>query len=448
LKAADEALAQAQARYDDTVRARSAALVRARGNRAALFEQRGHIAETEARSKEAAEFYLSAARDTAEEDVETAARRFAMAGTALMVHGTNFFANDTLREAIRILEVEALKRYEQATPASNDRKKVLTASSALVLAQIADAQTALGGRLPGIDGARMMVDARATYGNALKRVQVDEFPGLAMDILDRRAQRDLQFGRRIVKDQGRGHFAEAVKTMRLIMSIQQGKPAFSDQLGRTRNNLANALKELSRRTEGEDGDKLIDEATALFEASAQALESLGDSSNALIARMNLGHSLGLRAGRKEGMAGIADIERAQSLFTAVAAALVQNKNPRLLAILDQHRAELLRLTGERRANRTQAIDDLRAAFESYQKVLPVLSKETAPNDWAMLCAEMGHTLVAALPLMAEADRKRSGQNAVGLFDNARPYLVAGGFGQDLERLNAGAAMARDLAGLP
>ena len=448
LKAADEALAQAQARYDDTVRARTAALVRARGNRAALFEQRGHIAETEARSKEAAEFYLSAARDTAEGDLETAARRFAMAATALVVHGTNFFANDTLREAIRILEVEALKRYEQAPPASDDRKKLLTASSALVLAQIADAQTALGGRLPGIDGARMMIDARATYGNALKRVQVDEFPGLAMDILDRRAQRDLQFGRRIAKDQGRGHFAEAVKTMRLILSIQQGKPAFSDQLGRTRNNLANALKELSRRTEGEDGDKLIDEAATLFEASARALESQGDSSNALIARMNLGHSLGLRAARKEGMSGIADIVRAQSLFAAVAAALAQNKNPRLLAVLDQHRAELLRLTGERRINRTQAFNDLRAAFESYQRVLLVLSKETAPNDWAMLCAEMGHTLVAALPLMSDADRKRSGQNAVGLFDNARPYLVAGGFGQDLERLNMGISKAVEAAGLP
>ena len=65
-----------------------------------------------------------------------------------------------------------------------------------------------------IDGAKMMVDARGTYRKALDRIKIEEFPDLAMDVLNRRSQRDLEFGRRIVKDRGRGHFAEAVKTMR------------------------------------------------------------------------------------------------------------------------------------------------------------------------------------------------------------------------------------------
>ena len=95
-----------------------------------------------------------------------------------------------------------------------------------------------------------------------------------MDILNRRSQRDLEFGRRIAKDRGRGHFAEAVKTMRLILSIQDGKPAYKDELGRTRNNLANAITELSRRTDGEEGDKLVDEAIGLFQQSVAALEQL------------------------------------------------------------------------------------------------------------------------------------------------------------------------------
>ena len=64
LQAADQALAQAQARYDEAIRARTEALERTRGKRAALSEQRGNIAETEYRSKEAAEFYLAAAKDT------------------------------------------------------------------------------------------------------------------------------------------------------------------------------------------------------------------------------------------------------------------------------------------------------------------------------------------------------------------------------------------------
>ena len=49
---------------------------------------------------------------------------------------------------------------------------------------------------------------------------------------------------------------------------------------------------------------------------------------------------------------------------------------------------------------------------------------------------MGHTIAAALPLLSGDDRQRLGNNAVQLFDAARPYFVAGGFGQDLERLDA------------
>ena len=64
LQAADQALAQAQSRYDEAIRARTEALDQARGKRAALSEQRGNIAETDYRSKEAAEFYLAAAKDT------------------------------------------------------------------------------------------------------------------------------------------------------------------------------------------------------------------------------------------------------------------------------------------------------------------------------------------------------------------------------------------------
>ena len=292
----------------------------------------------------------------------------------------------------------------------------------------------------------MMVDARATYAAALKRVQVADFPGLAMDVLDRRAQRDVEFGRRITKDRGRGHFAEAVKTTRLILSIQTGKPAFADQLGRTRNNLANALKELSKRTEGSDGDTQIDEAIALFELSLDALTKQNDRGNALIARLNLAHALVLRAERRAGLSGIADLARAQGLFSGIAAELQRNGNPRLLAVLQRHQAELLRLKGERRVDRAQGFQDLKTAFETYQKVLPVTSKETAPNDWAMLCAEMAYTLVAALPLLDDGDRRASGKNAASLFGLARPYLVAGGFGQDIERLDVALTTARRSAG--
>ena len=114
-----------------------------------------------------------------------------------------------LREAIRLLESEALPRFEQIVPTAEEHKGRVAATTAIVLANIADAQTSLGGRLPGYDGAKMMVDARGTYRKALDRVKIEDFPDLAMDILNRRSQRDLEFGRRIENDRGRGHFCRS-----------------------------------------------------------------------------------------------------------------------------------------------------------------------------------------------------------------------------------------------
>jgi uncharacterized caspase-like protein len=441
LQAADQALAQAQSRYDEAIRARTEALDQARGKRAALSEQRGNIAETDYRSKEAAEFYLAAARDTPVADLENVARRFALAGGALFVHGQNSFQNDSLREAIRILESEALRRLEQIAPSSEEQKRAVAAMTAIVLANIADAQTSLGGRLPGYDGAKMMVDARATYRKALDRIKVDEFPDLAMDFLNRRSQRDLEFGRRITKDRGRGHFAEAVKTMRLILSIQHSNPAYKDELGRTRNNLANALKELSKRTDGEEGDKLIDEAVELFRQSVVALEQLPNQTNVLIARSNVAHAVTLRAERKPGLADAQDINEALDMYGKIGGELDKDRNPRLWAAVKQNEAELLRLIGQRQTDPTKGLQALKASFELYQKVLTVISQDTAPNHWAMLCAELGHTIVAALPLIGEDDRRRMGGNAVAAFEAARRYFVAGGFGQDLEKLDGAMQVA-------
>ena len=233
-----------------------------------------------------------------------------------------------------------------------------------------------------------------------------------------------------------------MKTMRLILSIQEGKPGFADQIGRTRNNLANALKELSKRTDGEEGDRQIDEAIALLEKSAAALVQHQEKINALIARINLARAMQLRAARKEGILGLADMRRSQESFSAIGAEIDQGKNPRLWAIMKQREAELLSLMGARQTDQQQAFASLKLAFETYQKLLPITSRETAPNDWAMLCADMGYAMVAALPLLGEADRGRFANNAVGLFENARPYLVAGGFGQDLEVLDTALATAR------
>ena len=55
-------------------------------------------------------------------------------------------------------------------------------------------------------------------------------------------------------------------------------------------------------------------------------------------------------------------------------------------------------------------------------------------------------LAAALPLMDDDNRKTTAKNAASQFGLARPYFVSGGFGQDIERLDAALSTARRAAG--
>src|SRR5882757_1773104 len=118
------------------------------------------------------------------------------------------------------------------------------------------------------------------------------------------------------------------------------------------------------------------------------------------------------------------------MYEKIGRELDKEKNPRLWATVKLDEAELLRLIGQRQTDPTKALQALKASFELYQKVLTVISKETAPNHWALICAEMGHTLVAALPLLGEDDRRKMSAHAVAAFETAQRYFVAGGFGQD------------------
>lgn len=442
MRAADQALAQAQARYDEAERQRADALERTRANRAALSVQRANIAETEYRSRDAANYYLAAAKDTPASDPQTAARRYALAGGALFAHGDNFFVNDSLRESIRINEAEALPRFDKVIATDDDQKKIITGSKAIVLAAIADAQTKLGSRMSGIEGTRMMVEARRIYAQALKSIEIDDFPALAMDILDRRASRDIEFGRRMVKDRGRDHFSGAVSTRRVVLKIQSAHDAYKEELGRARNNLAFALVEWSRRTDGEEGDRQIDEAIDLLQQALEVLEKQPNESNKMIGRANLAQALGLRAARKQGADAQADVDRAHEMFVALDKDLDKDKEPRLWSTVKRFEAEFLRIVGEKAADPQESFAAFKASFETYQKSLVFISRETAPNDWAMVCAEMGYTAVAVLPQLDRNNQVSFARTAIQLFDAARPYFVAGGFGQDLQKLDEGAKTAK------
>lgn len=450
--AAEKALAQARERYQEARRQRNLRNERmnerAAANIALLAEQQGNIAQTGARLKDAAEFFLTSARETPKSDHDNAVRRYWMASNLFYSHGTTFFANDALHEAIRINQDEALPRLAQMAPSNDEQKLQAKAQKSLILADIADAQTKLGSRTFGYDGAKMMVDARQTYKAALDNIEAEKFTRLFMDILDRRSARDLEFGRRMIKDRGRANFEAAISARRAIWKIQERNDDYKDERIKARNNLAYALQEASRRTEGDAGEKQIAEAIELLQSTLDSFDANTSETHQNIVRANLAQALGLRAERRPGLAGQADIDRAIALYAEVDKTLERDKDPRLWVIVRQFEAELLRMLGERLTDPAQGIEKMAAAFKMYQGMFVVVSRDTAPNDWATICAEMGYTFVTAIPLVNQPTRIKFAQDALKLFEAATPYFKAGGFQQDLEKLEGASKLARLALGNP
>jgi hypothetical protein len=293
-----------------------------------------------------------------------------------------------------------------------------------------------------------MVEARATYRKALDSFDINIYTRLAMDIMDRRASRDLEFGRRMVGEKGRPHFDQAVAARRTIWNVQSKHDEYRDQYFRTRNNLAYALQESSRRYDGEAGEKQIAEAIELLEGTFKLFDATTIDTHKNIVRANLAQALGFRAARKPGLEGQADIDRALSLYAEVYQTLTKSNDPRLWVLIKQFEAELLRMIGERTRDRDAAFASLKASFDIYQEILSVVSRESAPNDWAIVSAEMGYTFVSALPLVREETRKRFAGNAISLFDAAKPFFAGGGFGNDLLKMDQARKTASAAAGIP
>ncbi len=448
MDAAQQALGQARARYAEARRLRNLANERqnerAAANIATLSEQQGNIALTGSRNREAAEFFLAAARETPASDPEKAGRRFAAASGALLRHGIMFFVNDALREVVRITREETLPHYDRVMAPDADHDRMMGALKSMALVDQADAQSMLGGRIPGFEGQTMVAEARATYTGAIKAVDFHAYPTVAMYAIDQRAAYFIEFGRRSPPAEAIGILESAIQDRRFVLSQQIANDDFKFERVGTLNNLAVALHEASLRDDGEDGEKQIEEAVALLEQAVATFENRIES-HRNIARANLGRALGARAARKPGLTGQADIDRARAMFADMNKTLVRDEDPWLWAYLKRFEAQYWRIVGERTPDGERARGLLKTSLDMFQDVLAVLSRETAPNDWAIISAEIGYTLVATLAIAPEAERRALAQEAVKQFENALPIFRPGNFKWDLMRIEEAIKIAGAVA---
>jgi hypothetical protein len=117
----------------------------------------------------------------------------------------------------------------------------------------------------------------------------------------------------MIENRDRNNFDTAVRARRAIWNIQSKDDDYKDERFKARNNLAHALQESSRRIDGEEGDKQIEEAIGLLQGALDMFDTTSNETHKNIARANLAQALGLRAARQPGLAGQADIDRAKQL---------------------------------------------------------------------------------------------------------------------------------------
>ena len=104
------------------------------------------------------------------------------------------------------------------------------------------------------------------------------------------------------------------------------------------------------------------------------------------------------------------------------------------------------MVGERTPDTEKARALLKASLDIFQDVLAVLSRETAPNDWAIISAEIGYTLVATLAIVPETERRALAEGAIKQFENAQPIFRPGNFRWDLMRIDEAMKIASAAAG--
>jgi hypothetical protein len=196
------------------------------------------------------------------------------------------------------------------------------------------------------------------------------------------------------------------------------------------------LKELSKRTDGEEGDRLIDEAIELFRQSVHRPRAIAGQEQRTDRALQRGACLGCAGERKTGLARRSGHRRGSGDVREDRPRARQGEEPALWAAVKQNEAELLRLVGQRPTDPARALQALKDVLRALPEAADGDCQGHGTQPWALICAEMGHTLVAALPLLDENDRRRMSAHAVAAFETAQRSISSPvGFGQDLEKLD-------------
>ena len=318
--------------------------------------QRGQLAMSQLRYRDAAQHFANAARRVPEERGDIRLRYLDQEAEALYRQGTDRGDNPALTAAIERNHILLALRPRDRVPL--DR--------AMTQVNLGNALATLGGRN---SGTARLEDGVAAYRAALEGYTRDRTPLdwaiTQMDI----GNALLTIGER---ESGTARLEDAVAAYRAALeeSTRERVPL---KWAMTQNNLGNALEALGER---ESGTARLNEAVAAYRAALEERKRELVPLKWAMTQMNLGVALAM-LGEREG--GTARLKEAVAAYRAALEESTRERVPLKWAMTQNNLGNALETLGERESG-TARLDE---AVAAYRAALEERTRERTPLDWAV-----------------------------------------------------------------
>ena len=359
LERADALLAEIQTAQDNDIERR---VLQA----AATSAQRGDLAMTRLRYREAAAHFAGAAARVCQvHQVEQVGYLFKQAA-ALYFQGHEFGDNAALEQAIRLYRDELLPRV----PCRNQSHNWAETQN-----NLGNALSALGHRERGIV---RLEEAVAAYRAALEEWTRDQEP-LAWAI----AQTNLGNALTMLgeRESGTARLEEAVAAYRAVLQ-ERMLYRVPLQWAATQNGLGTALKAIGER---ESGTARLEEAVAAYRSALEEWTRDRVPLQWAALKSNIGNAL-LRIGERE--SGTARLEEAVAAYRAALEERTRERVPPQWAITQNSLGTALRSLAERESGTAR----LEEAAAAYRAALEEWTREQVPLRWAIAQNNIGIVL--------------------------------------------------------
>jgi tetratricopeptide (TPR) repeat protein len=394
LQKADDLLEQVEAAQDAALAQQQRDIERQQIERAATTAQRGGVALTRLRYREAAKHFATAARRLPPGKEEQALVYLNREADALYRRGNEFGDNGAL--------VDAIARY-RALLDRRPRERV-PLDWAMTQNNLGNALWRLGERK---SGTGRLEEAVVAFREALKEYTRDRIPLYWAGTQNNLGNALLSLGERDIGKIGTGRLKEAVVACREALKERTRERVPLDWAG-TQTNLGNALLRLGERDVGKIGTGRLEEAVAAYREALQECNRERASLQWATIQNNLGTAL-LRLGERDiGKIGMRRLEEAVAAYREALQECIRERVPLQWAMSQNNLGFALLRLGERESG-TGSLEEAVAAL---REALEERARDRVPLGWAGTQTNLGNTLSTLGERTRDVSKFKKARNAI------------------------------------